>query len=202
MKTRSACMYADNHHNHLSPVLHLSSVVFLINTNYKHAHKHTLVWQHTSHGSEILVLVMRCFHVLQFSHNVVRTDWNSAFMCVPCLHVFFSLMTISSSEEALWCSGHGSSDFPRLECVSEHGEDVCVCVCGCVCVHACLCVSERRGSPELKAPFLMFSLGCGLVKREITNRLTHWLTARTQKHTSTHRKRRRGMLLRSMTPQS
>lgn len=50
-----------------------------------------------------------------------------------------------------------------------------------VCACTCLCASEQRGSPELKAPFLMFSLGCGRVRREITNRLPQWIV--THKHT-------------------
>lgn len=54
-------------------------------------------------------------------------------MGMLCMHVFFSLLMISLDFRGnTLCSGHGSSDFPRLECVSEHEEDVCVCVCMCV----------------------------------------------------------------------
>lgn len=90
-------------------------------------------------------------------------------MCVlACLFLIIDEIIFRGNTQG---SGHGSSDFPRLKCVTEHGADVCVCVRTCVCF--CVQISVHRGSPELKAPFLMFGLGYGLVRREITNRLTH-----------------------------
>ena len=51
----------------------------------------------------------------------------------------------------------GSSDFPTLECVSEHVEDVCVRMCmrGCVCacVRACVCVCVWTASQRRERPF-------------------------------------------------
>lgn len=38
------------------------------------------------------------------------------------------------------CSGQGSSDFPRLECVFGHVGG-CVCPCACLCPCVCACVS-------------------------------------------------------------
>lgn len=65
--------------------------------------------------------------------------------------------------------GHRSSDFPRLECGSEHGGNACVCVR--------VCVSAPRGSPQSTAPVLMFSLGC------ITNGPDCHMCPETHRHT-------------------
>lgn len=73
-------------------------------------------------------------------------------------------------------------------------------VCARACVHMHVCFSEQRESPELNALFLMFSLGCGLVRREITNRLTQ--THNTHSKTYTESGCSGGMFLRLMTPRS
>lgn len=56
-------------------------------------------------------------------------------------------------------AGHRSSDFPRLECVSEHREDVRVRVSVRAHIAAYFC-----------AHVLVSSLGCGLLEGQIINR--------------------------------
>ena len=152
MKICCVCMYTDNHP--LSAVLHLSSGVFLMNTTYKHAHKHTLVWQHTSRGSDVLVLVMIFVIML-----LQQLDLNSAFMCVLGLHVFFSLLMISSSEEALcvlwswvkWLSQAGVclwTWWGRVSvCVFV---SVIVCESDCECAHMPVCFRGEVQSSRLR----------------------------------------------------
>ena len=147
MKTCDVCIHADNHP--LAPVLPLSSVVFLINKNYKHTQTHT--------G---LATYRPCLRntdtdgkIFQVSYDVIiKSDWNSAFMFLPFLHVFFSLLMISSLEETLSALVMGQVTFPGWSVFLNMERDMCVCVClcVCVCVHECThaCVFLSRGEVQ------------------------------------------------------
>ena len=68
-------------------------------------------------------------------------------LCLACM--FFLIIGDIIFRGNTQFSGHGSSDFPRLECVSEHREDVRVCVCVC----ASLFCFGAEGKPRAKGSF-------------------------------------------------
>lgn len=103
-----------------------SSAVLLIDANYKDTQTYTGLatyqpWLRNADTHD------KIFEVL--SHDVVIKTEHPAVMCVlACLFLIIDEIIFRGNTLG---SGHGSSDFPRLECVAEHGADVFVCVCVC-----------------------------------------------------------------------
>lgn len=165
----SVCIYTAKHP--LSRVL----ISLLMNTDYKYARTGLATYHPWLRNTGTVD-----FHILQFSP---RCDWlkSSLYACTVPACLFLIIDDINFRGNTL-CSGQGSSDFPRLECVSEHVEDVCVCVC--MRMHAC--VSLSRGEVQSSRPCFWSSVLAvdGWEEKSLTD--LHSRLSQTFKNTQAH----------------